>query len=87
MIGKGHVVVDRLSPSESGYGSVSDAGRGGRARTCDNRFWRPVLYQLSYTPRGTCVAADPGRFKHGAGLKSKGEAAGGRYSGGFGSSK
>ena len=25
-------------------------GRGGRARTCDNRFWRPVLYQLSYTP-------------------------------------
>src|ERR1700677_977334 len=28
------------------------AGRGGRAPTCDNRFWRPVLYQLSYTPIG-----------------------------------
>jgi hypothetical protein len=27
-------------------------GRGGRARTYDNRFWRPVLYQLSYTPTG-----------------------------------
>src|SRR4030088_1290360 len=27
------------------------AGRSGRARTCDPRFWRPVLYQLSYTPR------------------------------------
>ena len=25
-------------------------GRSGRARTCDPRFWRPVLYQLSYTP-------------------------------------
>src|SRR5215203_4320411 len=28
------------------------AGRSGRARTCDPRFWRPVLYQLSYTPAG-----------------------------------
>src|ERR1700682_3725306 len=28
------------------------AGRSGRARTCDPRFWRPVLYQLSYTPTG-----------------------------------
>lgn len=26
------------------------AGRGSRARTCDLRFWRPPLYQLSYTP-------------------------------------
>ena len=25
-------------------------GRGDRDRTCDTRFWRPVLYQLSYTP-------------------------------------
>ena len=25
-------------------------GRGRRARTHDPRFWRPVLYQLSYTP-------------------------------------
>jgi hypothetical protein len=37
-----------------------------------------VLYQLSYTPTGICVAADPGRFKHRAGLKSKGEAAAGQ---------
>jgi hypothetical protein len=29
---------------------VDLAGRSGRARTCDPRFWRPVLYQLSYTP-------------------------------------
>ena len=28
------------------------AGRSGRARTYDPRFWRPVLYQLSYTPKG-----------------------------------
>ncbi len=26
------------------------AGRGSRARTRDLRFWRPPLYQLSYTP-------------------------------------
>ncbi len=25
-------------------------GRGGGIRTHDTRFWRPVLYQLSYTP-------------------------------------
>jgi hypothetical protein len=25
-------------------------GRGDRTRTCDTRFWRPVLYQLSYSP-------------------------------------
>jgi hypothetical protein len=26
--------------------------RGGRTRTCNPRFWRPVLCQLSYAPRG-----------------------------------
>src|SRR2546423_14706357 len=25
--------------------------RGGRTRTCNPRFWRPVLCQLSYAPR------------------------------------
>ena len=25
-------------------------GRGTKARTLDTRFWRPLLYQLSYTP-------------------------------------
>ena len=24
---------------------------GGEARTPDTRFWRPVLYQLSYAPK------------------------------------
>lgn len=34
-------------------------GRGDRARTCNNRFWRPVLFQLSYAPMGIelCVQA------------------------------
>ncbi len=27
-------------------------GRGSRVRTRDLRFWRPSLYQLSYTPSG-----------------------------------
>ncbi len=26
-------------------------GRGTKARTLDTRFWRPLLYQLSYTPK------------------------------------
>ena len=26
------------------------ASRGGRTRTCNPRFWRPVLCQLSYAP-------------------------------------
>ena len=29
---------------------LSFAGRGRRTRTLDTRFWRPLLYQLSYTP-------------------------------------
>ena len=27
------------------------SGRGGETRTRDTRFWRPVLYQLSYAPK------------------------------------
>ena len=30
---------------------VGGLGRGTRARTRDLRFWRPSLYQLSYTPK------------------------------------
>src|SRR5262245_22374791 len=30
---------------------IRETGRGNRARTCDLRFWRPTLYQLSYTPK------------------------------------
>lgn len=29
---------------------VAFLGRGSRTRTYDTWFWRPVLYQLSYTP-------------------------------------
>ena len=34
-----------LSPARRGTG-----GRTGRTRTCNHRFWRPVLYHLSYGP-------------------------------------
>jgi hypothetical protein len=34
-----------------GHGWKSgDGGRGGGTRTPNQRFWRPLLYQLSYTP-------------------------------------
>ena len=29
-------------------------GRGRRIRTLGTRFWRPLLYQLSYTPISVC---------------------------------
>ena len=29
---------------------INDIGRSSRTRTHDQRFWRPRLYQLSYTP-------------------------------------
>ena len=28
---------------------VHKVGTGDRIRTCNHRFWRPLLYQLSYT--------------------------------------
>ena len=34
---------------------TQEVGRGGRGRTCDLRFWRPSLYQLSYDPRSNCI--------------------------------
>ena len=30
--------------------NLSIFGRGTKTRTLDTRFWRPLLYQLSYTP-------------------------------------
>ena len=33
-------------------------GRGSKIRTHDPRFWRPMLYQLSYTPVNYCVLLD-----------------------------
>src|SRR5690349_21443364 len=44
----------------NGLGRREQAGRSGRARTYDPRFWRPVLYQLSYTPkRDKSLVANP----------------------------
>src|SRR5688572_6925 len=34
-------------------GGGREGGRGDRTRTCNRWFWRPVLYQLSYTPPRT----------------------------------
>ena len=41
----------RRSPASlsASIGSIAN-GRGGVTRTLNRRFWRPVLYQLSYTP-------------------------------------
>ena len=33
--------------------------RGDRTRTCDIRFWRPTLYQLSYAPSLRRIVALP----------------------------
>src|SRR3970040_734947 len=35
--------------------------RGDRTRTCDLRFWRPPLYQLSYAPGLRTRMVPPGR--------------------------
>ena len=34
-------------------------GRGSRIRTHDTRFWRPLLYQLSYAPMYLCLTVSP----------------------------
>lgn len=55
--GKRHRTTNDVRPYRSGaicylclrYGQVRN-GRGNRIRTRDLRFWRPLLYQLSYTP-------------------------------------
>ena len=39
-----------------GRSNLHEAGRGGGSRTPDLRFWRPTLYQLSYTPTGAISA-------------------------------
>jgi hypothetical protein len=51
--GTGSKALELDGPKSRTYKIKDLIGRGGRARTCDNRFWRPVLYQLSYTPVGT----------------------------------
>ena len=66
--------------------------RGDRTRTCNRRFWRPVLYQLSHAPsepapdlapgtRDACWrrgTLDPGRPVYGAGAANVQPAATGR---------
>jgi hypothetical protein len=34
---------------------ASKTGRSGRIRTRDLRFWRPLLFHLSYTPKGSNI--------------------------------
>src|SRR5262245_10200692 len=38
--------------------STTKSGRGGGSRTPSLRFWRPTLYQLSYTPRAWPTARE-----------------------------
>ena len=40
----------KAKPFENSMFSKGLLGRGRRARTLGTRFWRPLLYQLSYTP-------------------------------------
>ena len=42
--------LERKSRRER-YTVRDDDGRGTKTRTLDTRFWRPLLYQLSYTPK------------------------------------
>ena len=41
---------NHTAPTHSEQPSFFENGRGTRVRTRDLRFWRPSLYQLSYTP-------------------------------------
>ena len=41
----------RFRSSRDIVASVRERGRAGGTRTPDRRFWRPMLYQLSYCPR------------------------------------
>src|SRR5579883_950673 len=52
----------RACSSFSLYLVAARSGRSGGARTPNPRFWRPVLYQLSYTPkRAAPFAPQPDR--------------------------
>src|SRR5680860_220793 len=41
----------RYDRNEADTHYSKEIGRGTQARTVDLRFWRPSLYQLSYTPK------------------------------------
>ena len=47
-----HSTPDRLRAKIAIRTGFAENGRGGGTRTPDHRFWRPMLYQLSYTPAG-----------------------------------
>src|SRR6267143_5112868 len=57
-------------------GTASSAGRSGGARTPNPRFWRPVLYQLSYTPIVLAVMAGRDPAIHANCTRSPGQARG-----------
>ena len=41
------------------YDTVYFNGRGSKTWTHNLRFWRPLLYQLSYTPMGRLMGIEP----------------------------
>src|ERR1700722_12643810 len=45
-----------------GHGVLRASSRAGGTRTPNRRFWRPVLYQLSYCPRWVAICIGGGRF-------------------------
>ncbi len=46
----GRRIWGRGETRKAGHGEWRENGRGVRTRTAGPRFWRPMLYQLSYTP-------------------------------------
>ena len=52
----GRALRTKKPPANRGV-SACPLGRGGRTRTCNPRFWRPVRYQLRHAPglRGDCT--------------------------------
>ena len=48
--------------------TVYELGRGRRIRTLGTRFWRPLLYQLSYTPMGLALLQNRNADQRSAGL-------------------
>ena len=47
------VADKQKKPQTKGLRLRKHSGRGRRIRTLGTRFWRPLLYQLSYTPKKT----------------------------------
>src|SRR5438105_6572938 len=58
---RGIALATLVIPRRTGR-QTPETGRGGAIRTPDRRFWRPLLYQLSYAP----VRAGPTQYKEDA---------------------